>query len=75
MSSALIPAFVPGGPEMLIVLFLLVLLFFGPKKIPELARSTGEATKEWKKGRQELEEEIQQQKAENADDEKEKETA
>ena len=38
-----------GGPEMLIVLAV-VLLIFGSKKVPELARSLGKAQKEFKDG-------------------------
>jgi sec-independent protein translocase protein TatA len=38
-----------GGPEMLIVL-VVVLLIFGSKKVPELARSLGKAQKEFKDG-------------------------
>ncbi len=39
----------PGGPEWVIVLVILVLLF-GAKKLPELARSVGKSTSEFKKG-------------------------
>jgi Sec-independent protein secretion pathway components len=42
---------------MLIILLVLVLLF-GANKIPKLARSTGEAMGEFKKGREEIEEEL-----------------
>jgi len=49
---------VPSSPEMLIVLLIAVLLF-GANKIPKLARSTGEAMGEFKKGRQEVEQELQ----------------
>nr|WP_159903146.1 twin-arginine translocase TatA/TatE family subunit [Salinirussus salinus] len=54
-----IPAFVgiPGGPELLIILAIAVLLF-GANKLPSLARSSGQAMGEFKKGRQEIEEEI-----------------
>ena len=38
-----------GGPEMLIVLVVL-LLMFGSKKVPELARSLGKAQREFKDG-------------------------
>jgi len=40
-----------GGPELLIVL-VVVLLIFGSKKVPELARSLGRAQKEFKDGMQ-----------------------
>jgi sec-independent protein translocase protein TatA len=38
-----------GGPELLIVLAV-VLLIFGSKKVPELARSLGKAQNEFKAG-------------------------
>lgn len=38
-----------GGPEILIVL-VVVLLLFGAKKLPGLARSIGASAKEFKKG-------------------------
>ena len=49
---------IPAGPELLIILLVLVLLF-GANKIPKLARSTGQAMGEFKKGREEVEEELQ----------------
>ena len=49
----------PGGPELLIVLFVLVLLF-GANKIPKLARSTGQAMGEFQRGRQEIEDELEE---------------
>ncbi|RJX42683.1 twin-arginine translocase TatA/TatE family subunit [Halonotius aquaticus] len=55
--SGLLPLFGPVGPEMLIILLVLVLLF-GANKIPKLARSTGEAMGEFKKGREEIEKEL-----------------
>ncbi|MCY4732597.1 twin-arginine translocase TatA/TatE family subunit [Natronomonas gomsonensis] len=48
---------IPGGPELLIILFIAVLLF-GANKLPALARSSGEAIGEFKRGRMELEDEI-----------------
>lgn len=61
MQNAIVPLFpgLPGGPELLIVLFVLVLLF-GANKIPKLARSTGQAMGEFKRGREEIEEELQE---------------
>ena len=38
-----------GVPELIIIL-LVVLLFFGGAKLPKLARSLGEAQREFKKG-------------------------
>jgi sec-independent protein translocase protein TatA len=39
----------PGGPELIIILVVLLFLF-GAKKLPELARSMGQASKEFKTG-------------------------
>jgi sec-independent protein translocase protein TatA len=61
MASTLVPLFpgVPGGMEMVVILLIAVLLF-GANKIPKLARSTGEAMGEFQKGRQQVEEELEQ---------------
>nr|WP_136718331.1 twin-arginine translocase TatA/TatE family subunit [Halorientalis salina] len=58
---ALVPAIVgfPGGMEMIVILAIAVLLF-GANKLPDLARSSGQAMGEFKKGRQEIEEEIRE---------------
>jgi sec-independent protein translocase protein TatA len=68
MMESVIPLFpgLPGGPELLIVLFVLVLLF-GANKIPKLARSTGQAMGEFQRGRNEIEEELEEMQ--NPDDE------
>lgn len=46
-----------GGPEVLMVMFL-VLLLFGGKKLPELARGLGKSVREFKKATAGVEEEI-----------------
>ena len=38
-----------GAPELLIIL-LIIMLIFGGAKLPKLARSLGESSKEFKKG-------------------------
>jgi sec-independent protein translocase protein TatA len=40
-----------GAPELLIIL-VVILLLFGGAKLPKLARSLGEAQKEFRKGQQ-----------------------
>ena len=46
-----------GLPEMILIL-IVAIIFFGPDKIPELARSLGKATGEFKKAQLETEREI-----------------
>ena len=46
-----------GGPEV-IVIFLVLLLLFGAKKLPELARGLGKSAGEFRKAREEFEDEI-----------------
>lgn len=57
MQNDVIMFAMPGGPEMLVILAIFVLLF-GASKLPALARSSGQAIGEFKKGREELEEEL-----------------
>lgn len=46
-----------AGPDMIVIL-LIVLLLFGAKKLPELARGMGLAVKEFSAARDEIEEEL-----------------
>ena len=46
-----------GGPE-IAVIFIIVLLLFGAKKIPELARELGKSMGEFKRARDDFEDEI-----------------
>jgi sec-independent protein translocase protein TatA len=48
----------PSPSELLIILGI-VLLLFGAKKLPELARSMGKASREFKKGTREADEDEQ----------------
>ena len=51
--------FIQGiGPMEIFFIFLVVLLLFGPKKLPELARGFGKSIKEFKKATSEIEEDI-----------------
>jgi sec-independent protein translocase protein TatA len=47
------------GPDMMVI-FLIVLLLFGAKKLPELARGMGRAVKEFSAGRDEIEKSLDQ---------------
>jgi sec-independent protein translocase protein TatA len=47
------------GPDMMVIL-LIVLLLFGAKKLPELARGMGRAVKEFSAARDEIEKGINQ---------------
>lgn len=46
------------GMQEMVVIFLIVLLLFGAKKIPELARGVGKGMGEFKKAKHEFEREI-----------------
>lgn len=50
---------IPMGPEVLVILLIAILLF-GANKIPKLARSSGEAIGEFQKGREEVEQELEE---------------
>ncbi|HOW86097.1 MAG TPA: Sec-independent protein translocase protein TatB [Candidatus Aminicenantes bacterium] len=42
------------GPAELILIFIIALLVFGPKKLPEIGRSVGKALREFKKTSEEI---------------------
>jgi sec-independent protein translocase protein TatA len=52
-----------GGFEWIIIIGLIVVIFFGVRKIPELARSFGKASAEFQKARIEAKRELQQMKS------------
>ena len=47
-----------GGPDVLIIL-LIVLILFGAKKLPDLARGLGQSVNEFRKAREDIDREIQ----------------
>lgn len=53
----------PGWPEMIFIALIVVLLF-GAKKLPELARGLGQSLGEFKKARDEFEREVHKSTAE-----------
>ncbi|WP_148686588.1 twin-arginine translocase TatA/TatE family subunit [Candidatus Nitrosocosmicus hydrocola] len=50
-----------NGMEWIIIILVIVVIFFGAKKIPELARSMGKATSEFQKARMEAKKTIENQ--------------
>ncbi len=48
----------PGGPELMIIFFL-VLILFGAKRLPELARGLGQAVNEFRKAKDDFTKEIE----------------
>lgn len=50
MNTALIPGLGTVGPTELIILLTIILLLFGAKRIPELARGLGSGVREFKRG-------------------------
>ena len=57
--NAMFALFNLGGGEIVLILAV-VLLLFGAKKLPELARGLGQGIKEFKKSSREIQDEIQQ---------------
>lgn len=49
----------PGGWELIVIVFI-ILIFFGAKKIPELARGLGRGIREFKDATKEIKDEIQE---------------
>ena len=57
MTMQTVLAFSLGGPEIFIIIFA-ILLLFGAKKIPELARGLGKGIREFKDATKEIKDEI-----------------
>lgn len=60
MISATILAFMGLGGQEMIFIFLALLLLFGAKKIPELARGLGKGIKEFKDATKDVRENIEE---------------
>ena len=56
---------IPGGYEWILVIFVIIIVIFGAKKIPQLARSFGKATSEFEKARIESKNELEKIKNED----------
>ena len=74
--SALFLFGIPGGPEMILIFFV-VLLLFGGRKIPELMRGLGKGIREFNTARASIEGEIREgmRAEERAEKEKDREKA
>jgi len=61
MILEVLPAFgLPAGGMELAIILLIAVLLFGANKIPKLARSTGQAMGEFQRGREEIEQELEE---------------
>ena len=59
------------GVSELLVLFFIVLLFFGAKRIPEVAKALGKASREFKKARDGVMDEFEREEKNTTSDDKE----
>ncbi|WP_457636766.1 Sec-independent protein translocase subunit TatA/TatB [Oceanithermus sp.] len=48
------------GMSEIIIILVIVLILFGPKKLPELARGLGQSVREFKKGASEIRQEFEE---------------
>jgi sec-independent protein translocase protein TatA len=67
-SSYLMQAFGVGGLEWVFIIIIVVVLFFGVKKIPEIARSVGRASSEYQKAKIQAKQELNQMNAKDGVD-------
>ncbi|MEO2082691.1 MAG: twin-arginine translocase TatA/TatE family subunit [Desulfurobacteriaceae bacterium] len=63
------------GTQELIIILVIALLIFGPKKLPELARSTGKAINEFRKASSGILDEEEEKKSEKSEGKKEESVA
>lgn len=66
MSTTLSFVSLPQGGEMILI-FVVILLLFGAKKLPQLARGVGKSMGEFKRAREEFEHEITRAEQEEMD--------
>lgn len=67
-STYLMQAFGVGGLEWVFIIIIVVVLFFGVKKIPEIARSMGKASSEYEKAKIQAKQELEQFKGRDSQD-------
>ena len=53
-------AFTTPGPSEWMLILIIVLVLFGAKKLPEIARSLGQSMSEFRKAREEFDKELKQ---------------
>jgi len=58
MTQSILVFGMPGGWELVIIVFMIILLF-GAKKIPELAKGLGKGIREFKDASKEIKDEIE----------------
>ena len=51
------------GTQEVLLIFLVILIFFGAKKIPEMARGLGKGISEFKKGMNDLQSELNKEES------------
>lgn len=74
MSSSVLAMGLPAGMDYVWIL-VVVLLLFGAKKLPELARGVGKSMGEFKKARNDFEDEIKRAEIEATSDTKEEDSS
>ena len=57
-----------GSPSHWFILFVLVLIVFGAKRLPEIARNLGKGLAEFKKAKKEFEEQLQKEETKSSED-------
>ena len=57
-----------GSPSHWFILFVLVLIVFGAKRLPEIARNLGKGLAEFKKAKKEFEEELHKEETKSPHD-------
>ncbi len=75
--TAMLPAFVIGkiGFQELLIILILALLVFGPKKLPKLGKAMGATLHNFKRGMKQGERDAQDKIEEAADDEEDEDEA